>query len=84
MWSPTYWLTRCYIISKCLAIYCIIVESLSTSTQHEKAIIYKMSYGWCNSPTKPWNIYAIPTKGIIGTTFNDNLSMKFYTCKKKP
>ncbi len=49
-----------------------------------KAIIYKMSYGWCNGPTKLWNIYSIPTNGLIGTTFNDKFSMKFYTYEKKP
>jgi len=48
-----------------------------------KAIIHKMSYGWCNGQTKPWNIYAIPTKGPIGITVNDNLSMNFYTYMKK-
>ncbi len=43
-----------------------------------------MSYGWCSGPTKPWNIFAILTKGLRGTTFNDNLSMICYTYKKKP
>jgi len=48
------------------------------------------TYEWYNSPTKYiWftescNIFAIPTKGLRSITFNNNLSMKFYTTKKKP
>ncbi len=32
---------------------------------------------------KAWNIFAILTKGLINTRFNDDLSMKFYTYKKE-
>jgi hypothetical protein len=47
------------------------------------------TYEWYNSPTKyiwftePYNIFTIPTKGLRSITFNNNLSMKFYTNKKE-
>jgi hypothetical protein len=48
------------------------------------------TYEWYNNPNKikfwfakPCHIYAIPTKGLKSTTFNDNFSIKFYTYIKK-